>query len=216
MDRTIVEKILEDAGYKIKFIKRYKNCAYRIKLTVGDAFYCGDKGDIWAEGKHKYELVELVNEKYLNKSNDKVFIAYGKDTASREDLENLLRTWNLKPLVLENLPSQGTTIIEKLEQYIPQAKYGIVLFTPDDIGYQVGDENNRKFRARQNVVLELGMLFMKLGRKHVAIIMKKDDKIEKPSDINGILYLGYKNNISEIAERLKKEINKSGYSIPLS
>jgi predicted nucleotide-binding protein len=49
--------------------------------------------------------------------------------------------------------------------------------------------DEKKFRARQNVVLELGMLLSSLGRSKVAILMKNPGKMERLSDIQGLLYI---------------------------
>ena len=81
----------------------------------------------------------------------------------------MLRRWDLEPLIIDQLASKGQTIIEKLEEYTGQANFGIVLATPDDVGYAKDHEDDKKFRARQNVVLELGMLLAKIGRSKVAI-----------------------------------------------
>jgi len=93
----------------------------------------------------------------------RVFIVYGHDVASRESLELLLHKMGLEPIVLQDLPAQGDTIIEKLEHYLGEhgnVGYGCVLLTPDDEGHVAGSEKEKKYRARQNVVLELGMVYM--------------------------------------------------------
>ena len=125
----------------------------------------------------------------------------------------MLQSWNVESLAIDSLPVQGRTIIEQLEHYIPQANYGIILATPDDIGYLVGRENDAKYRARQNVVLELGMLLSKLGRSRISIILKECEKFERPSDIDGILYLQFEKDITEIGPRIKRELNAQGYAI---
>jgi predicted nucleotide-binding protein len=78
----------------------------------------------------------------------------------------------LEPVILQNLPIAGDTIIEKLESNI-DVKYACVLLTPDDEGYRAGNDNEKKLRARQNVILELGMFLVRLGRKRVAILHKE-------------------------------------------
>ncbi|EGO82166.1 DNA-binding protein [Xylella fastidiosa subsp. fastidiosa] len=117
----------------------------------------------------------------------KVFVVYGHDAAARTELEAMLRRWKLEPLILDQLPSQGQTIIEKLEKYTAEVKFAVVLATPDDEGFPACQENEKKFRARQNVVLELDMMLTLLGRKNVAILMKQQDNMERPSDIQGLL-----------------------------
>ena len=76
----------------------------------------------------------------------------------------MLRRWNCEPLILDQLPSEGQTIIEKLEKYASQeVKFAVVLATPDDEGHAKGREDEKKFRARQNVVLELGPPVEQIG-----------------------------------------------------
>jgi predicted nucleotide-binding protein len=100
---------------------------------------------------------------------------YGHDLAARNGLELLLRRMGLKPIVLADLPAAGDTIIEMLEKYLRDARnvgYACVLLTPDDQGHRVGAPEETKHRARQNVILELGMVLSRLGRERVAILYK--------------------------------------------
>ena len=212
MDKRIIRDALERHNYTIIEEKRYKNCAWRFKLSNGLSVFCGDTGKIWCAGKNK-EQIELILKPFEDSQiNNRVFIVYGRNVAVRDELCEMLRSWNIEPYAIDSLPTQGRTIIEQLEHYIPQTNYGVVLATPDDIGYLAGHEDEAKYRARQNVVLELGMLFAKLGRSRVAIILQCCSAFEKPSDIEGILYLEYKSSISEIAKKLKKELNAHGYN----
>src|SRR6266478_10187904 len=121
------------------------------------------------------EKVSVVSAPATNK----IFIVYGHDVEAREQLELLLRRMRLEPVILQNLPIAGQTIIEKLETNL-DVRYACVLLTPDDEGYPAGSPKDKKPRARQNVVLELGMFLVRLGRKRVAILK---GNLELPSDI---------------------------------
>ena len=89
--------------------------------------------------------------------------------------------------------------------------------TPDDEGYRAGHEDEKAFRARQNVVMELGMMLTLLGRKNVAILMKQQDNMERPSDIQGLLYIPFKDNLQKDAgPLLAKEMAAQGYPISLA
>jgi len=147
----------------------------------------------------------------------KVFVVYGHDNVARTELEAMLRRWRLEPLILDQLPSEGQTIIEKLEKYTAEVKFAVVLATPDDEGYRSGHEDEKAFRARQNVVMELGMMLTLLGRKNVAILMKQQDNMERPSDIQGLLYIPFKDNLQKDAgPLLAKEMAAQGYPISLA
>lgn len=147
-------------------------------------------------------------------SNNKVFVVYGHDESSRTQLDAMLRRWGLEPLILDQLPSKGQTIIEKLEEYTSQVEFAVVLATPDDVGHRKDHEDEKTYRARQNVVLELGMMLTKLGREKVAILLKDQDKMERPSDIQGLIYIPFKDNLQkEAGQLLAKEMAAQGYLI---
>ena len=76
------------------------------------------------------------------------------------------------------------------------------MLTPDDRGRK-NYEQTWNPRARQNVIFELGYLFAKLGRKNVLCLIKRD--VEKPSDINGIVYLPFKKSVFEVKADIKTE-----------
>jgi predicted nucleotide-binding protein len=146
----------------------------------------------------------------------KVFVVYGHDEQARDELERLLRKWQLDPLILDQLPSTGKTLIEKLEAFRDSGSYAVVLATPDDEGFPSGQEDKRFFRARQNVVLELGMMLAVLGRERVAILLKDGGQMERPSDIQGLIYIPFKVNVSEAKVQLAQEMNAVGLTIDVA
>jgi len=145
----------------------------------------------------------------------RVFIVYGHDVQAREQLELLLRRLRLEPIVLQNIPSAGDTIIEKLEAFT-DADFACVLLTPDDEGRKCPADPasacELQPRARQNVVLELGMVLARLGRRRVAILLKGHD-IEKPSDISGLIYHAFSHHVDEIKNLLAANLQEAGFHI---
>ena len=118
----------------------------------------------------------------------------------------------LKPIVLQNLPAAGDTIIEKLEKYIGEngeAGFACVLLTPDDEGHKAGVPSAKKPRARQNVVLELGMVLARLGRRRVAILVNQG--VERPSDIDGLIWIGFERDVDEAKLKLLQSLQAAGY-----
>ena len=147
-------------------------------------------------------------------ANGKVFVVHGHDQASREQLELVLHKLGLDPFVLQNTGGAGLTIIEALEQEIgpgaAEVKFGIVLLTPDDFGYaKIDGVDKAQPRARQNVVLEMGMLLSSIGRKNVAILKK--GHVDVPSDAQGILYLGFNDHVKEAVPRLVDRLRNAGF-----
>lgn len=115
------------------------------------------------------------------------------------------------------MPSEGQTIIEKLEKYTADVHFAVVLATPDDEGNRAGREDEKAYRVRQNVVLELGMLLSRLGRSRVAIILKQQANMERPSDIQGLIYIPFKDDLQkEAGTILAKEMAAQGYHIDIA
>jgi predicted nucleotide-binding protein len=115
--------------------------------------------------------------------------------------------------VLEDLPADGDTVIEKLERYLGKhgnVGFACVLLTPDDEGHEAGKPAQKKYRARQNVVLELGMVLARLGRRHVLILIK--ESVEQPSDIAGLIYLRFKERVDKLKATLFKDLKEAGYN----
>ena len=62
--------------------------------------------------------------------------------------------------------------------------------------------------------LELGMLLVKLGREKVAILLRDQANMERPLDINGLIYIAFKDDLQkETHTPLAKEMNAQGYNI---
>lgn len=191
--------------------------ATTLKLANGCLVHCWDKGTVSCQGKNVEQvnaILSAANEMPIQ--NRKVFVVYGHDTNARTQLEAMLRRWDLEPLILDQLISSGQTVIEKLEEYTQQANFGIVLATPDDIGYPKDDESKKQFRVSQNVVLEVGMLLSRIGREKVAILLSQAEHMEKPSDIAGLIYIPFTDNVEETKLSLAKEMQSNGYSIAIA
>jgi predicted nucleotide-binding protein len=142
-----------------------------------------------------------------------VFVVYGHDISARDALELLLRRMDLNPIILQKLPAAGDTVIEKLEHYLGEhgnVGFACVLLTPDDEGHRVGTPEEKKYRARQNVILELGMVLGRLGRRRVAILTK--ESVEQPSDIAGLIYIPFTERVDDARFELLKELLKAGYT----
>lgn len=205
-------------GYSIISENRNgNNYATVLTLVNGCLVNCWDKGTVSLQGKCIAEIEAILSKPVSeNVINRKVFVVYGHDTNARTQLEAMLRRWDLEPLILDQLVSSGQTIIEKLEEYTNQVSFGIVLATPDDIGYPKADESKKQYRVRQNVVLELGMLLAKIGRNKVAILLSQAEEMEKPSDIDGLIYIPFKDNVEEAKLSLAKEMQSNGYVLDIA
>ncbi|MBZ9755069.1 nucleotide-binding protein [Mesorhizobium sp. ESP6-5] len=180
------------------------------------------KGTMWFDGPNDPKTalmgtIEAVLGSGVVKpdTNRTIFVVHGHDPEAREQLELVLHRLGLRPYVLQNTDGGGLTIIEKLEQMIGKnaaSSFGIVLLTPDDVGYSKSDgDAQAKPRARQNVILEMGMLLASLTRERVAILQK--GYMEHPSDVAGIIYIAFKDHVREAVPKLVGRLQAVGITL---
>jgi len=97
----------------------------------------------------------------------KVFIVHGHNEGPREAVARFLERMDLTRIMLHEQASQGMTILEKLIAH-GNGGFAIVVRIPDDLGRAKTAEADQP-RARQNVILEPGYFFGRLGRYKVEV-----------------------------------------------
>lgn len=142
----------------------------------------------------------------------KVFIVHGQDETAKLDVARFIEKLGFEAIILHEQVSSGKTIIEKIEEF-SNVGYGVVLYTPCDLGAKKGDDKNLRARARQNVVFEHGYLIAKLGRRNVCALVKGE--IEIPNDISGVVYVPLDDHKAWKLE-LAKELRNAGYSVDMN
>lgn len=142
--------------------------------------------------------------------NTRVFLVHGRDNELKQEVARFIEHLHIMPIILHEQASKGMTIIEKIEEY-SNVGFGVVLYTPCDVGYEKGCEDNKMGRARQNVVFEHGYLIGKLGRKRVCALIKNN--VERPNDISGVVYIPYEGSWKI---DLAKEMRAAGYKIDMN
>ena len=143
---------------------------------------------------------------------NKVFVVYGRDNEMKATVPAMLRQLHLTPVLLDDQPSQSNTIIEKFE-HNSDVDYAIILLSPDDqASLREENPNSVKYRARQNVILEMGYFIGKLGRKNCAILFRPELNFEFPSDIQGLTYIKYDSEGSW-KYKLIKEMKNIGFKV---
>ncbi len=175
--------------------------------------------------KHKVKKKELNLDSSRKKSefSNKIFIVHGHDELSKEQLARFLTKIGLNPIILHEQPNRGRTLIEKFEEECKDVGYAFVIMTADDVGMDMKSYEKMKagdskyglcLRSRQNVVFELGFFFAQLGRNRVSCLLKNG--IEKPTDIDGIVYIPFEEKIDEKFMDIIRELQTSNYRLDLS
>ncbi|HLG29869.1 MAG TPA: TIR domain-containing protein, partial [Candidatus Brocadiales bacterium] len=74
-------------------------------------------------------------------------------------------------------------------------------------------KNNLLPRARQNVVFEFGLFVGKLTRNRVCCLYTGN--VERPTDLEGLVYLQFKDSVNEIQLDIVKELRAAGYDVKI-
>lgn len=131
----------------------------------------------------------------------KVFISHGHQVAPKLEIKEFIAQRSDDPVIMGDQPGrQGLTIIEALEKFSKGCEFALILLTADDVTRDGGR------RARQNVVHEAGFLQGLLGRSKVVLIVEKG--VEIPSNLSGLFYLEYHQDIKEIFIDLMKVLDE--------
>lgn len=224
------QEAIEKISANLKEIQKTEttgNGGEKYTTTYGAVVIAHTNGNIQYQGKTqaqdraRQEIENAHSPIITSQTNGKqIFIVYGHNKTAREQLELALHKMRLDHSKVVN--DNGQTIIEALEGKLPSVSCGIVLMTKDDRAMSDGDYQNYKaqgkdidgiclFRPRQNVVLELGMLLARLGREQVIII--KQTGVDNPSDLNGVFYVEFKNDVKEALDLVADRLLKIGFAI---
>lgn len=183
------------------------------------------KGTIWCDGPPavKAALEARIDEAFnpggaVMAEPDRgstIFVVHGRDHDARDQLELVLRRLGLEPYVLQTTGGGGDTLIEALERMIgkaAQSSFGIVLATPDDMGYLKAEgSQDAKARARQNVIMEMGMLLASLTRKRCAILTR--GYVELPSNMGGVITIPFNDHVREAVPKLVQRLQEAGFKL---
>jgi predicted nucleotide-binding protein len=168
--------------------------------------------DITSDVLKSVEKNSIGNKKIAKEINmSKIFIVHGHDDSMKLDVARFIEKLGFEVIILHEQANAGLTIIEKIEKF-SDTGYGIVLYSPCDVGSKNEKGATPKLRARQNVVFEHGYLIGKLGRNKVAALVK--DEIELPSDTDGVVYISYDD--ADWRFKICKELKNAGYKVDMN
>jgi predicted nucleotide-binding protein len=128
-----------------------------------------------------------------------VFLVHGHDHTALSEVESYLTNLGVKPVILSRARGPAKSLLQRFLTSATDARFAIVILSADDFGasrIQYGadgvGEKALQFRARQNVILELGFFYGLLGFEPVFVLYRPPDKVfpnfERPSDIEGVVF----------------------------
>jgi predicted nucleotide-binding protein len=132
-------------------------------------------------------------------SKQSIFLVHGHDSDAVAKLQEFLARHKVEPIVLSKIPGASQSLLQRFLTAASNAKFAIVLLSADDLGasrrqYELPKvaEHALQFRARQNVLLELGFFYGHLGWENVFVLYRAPDadfpNFERPSDLDGVVF----------------------------
>jgi predicted nucleotide-binding protein len=216
--------------------KKYADAAVREKLE----YFNKREVDKVEYAMDEFNIVppEQISEDYhpiAGQAKKDVFIVHGRKDRQALLLQKYLREKHgISAKIFEDFKEEtgSNTIIELLEYIWKNASYAFIVATSEDIG-AFGDQferlknkillgekkievakvcnllDNLKTRTRQNIVFEFGLFMGALGKDKVCCLLQTGIA-EKPSDIDGVLYTEFKDNVSEKFSEIDAKLKKIG------
>jgi len=168
---------------------------------------------------------EAIPPQAIQKPPDSVFIVHGHDLALRDEVEAYLTSLGITPIVLSKQASAHQSLLQKFLTWSRDVRFAVILISADDRGASrrqydpprgVG-ERALQFRARQNVILELGFFYGYLGWEHVFVLLRPSDEVfpnfEIPSDLAGVPF-DVLDEEGEWKLVLRGRLRQAGFQIP--
>jgi predicted nucleotide-binding protein len=153
-----------------------------------------------------------------------IFVVHGHDEEMLDAVTAELERLAITPVVLKRVRTSDNHLFAKFMAIAGDANHAIVLISGDDVGssfrdfaHPAGGVARLEFRARQNVILELGYFYGKLGEEHVFVFRKRPplsdrvvNRLEEPSDLAGKIFEDFSGDWKAI---LSERLREAGFPI---
>lgn len=137
------------------------------------------------------------------KGRKRVFIVHGHDHGTRDAVSAKLNELGYEPCILSEQISLGQQLIDKFETEASDAFFAVVILSMDD--QVTNPDGTVTYRARQNVVFELGYFYKKFGTTNFCVL--REEGAEEIGDVKGIVYHAYtRGNLAGMFLRLQKDL----------
>lgn len=178
-------------GQDVSFDMWFKSLSFEFDLATNEALgYCADvtrqaigklESDIQMGIRDKQgRLIEKPQE--FSSESPKAFISHGKESVALRKLKEFLETLDIEPLIVKKQASLDKDLPDKVNLYLSQADFVIILATGDD-------QFEGKRHPRQNVIHEIGLA----QKTHPGrIIYLLEEGAEFPSNIRPKVWESFK------------------------
>jgi hypothetical protein len=140
-----------------------------------------------------------------------VFLIHGRHRAALEAIEDILGAVHprVEVVKLNRQAVPGRALVAEIERIGPQCDAAVVLATPDDRVASHDESEPAEVRARDNVWLEAGWFWARIGLPRTLII--RQESVVMPADLQGVWHLSYQHSPQERARDLLEWITSLAY-----
>ena len=143
-----------------------------------------------------------------------ILFLHGRDETARQTVSRYFEAIGVAPLVLrEATEGDAASAGEELARMAAQAKFAVVLLTPDEVGYPAGLPGEKRSRPAQTLALELGYIAAKLGTDKVLVLTQGN--LDIPTNVLGLNIVAIDNH-EGWKMRLARELRSAGFQIDLN
>lgn len=143
-----------------------------------------------------------------------ILFLHGRDETARQTVSRYFEAIGVAPLVLrEATVGDAASVGEELARMAAQAKFAVVLLTPDEVGYPASLPGEKRSRPAQALVLELGYIAAKLGTDKVLVLTQGN--LEIATHVLGLNTVAIDNH-EGWKMHLARELRSAGFQIDLN
>ena len=157
---------------------------------------------------------------------DAVFVVHGHDQLFLHEVKVFLSSLAIESIVLGEIGGASYSLFARFREVADEAEFAVVLLSADDRGaarkqYDAPGVADKalQFRARQNVILELGFFYGRLSFENVFVLTKAPDEVypdfERPSDLDGVVFDDVRSSV-DWHEQLSGRLHDAGFQVPRS
>ncbi len=145
-----------------------------------------------------YDIIDFVNLVNGKPKGNKVFIGHGGKSNEWLKLEKFLTgDCNLEVAEFDNEPAAGKSIKERLIELVEASQFAILILTKED------EQIDGSFRARQNVIHEVGLFQGALGFDNAIVLI--EEGCETFSNHGGIIRINFqKDKINAVFHEISR------------
>jgi predicted nucleotide-binding protein len=186
--RENFEQSIDDGAQEISRWIRSRSSA-----KIKDSFAAAFSEDLAQE-------VKKAGETATADAKRSVFVVHGHNEAALGEVTAYLHEIGVSTILMKNIEEPEDSLLRRFLRIAEQAAFAVVVYSPDDIGASLlhwdapkGGNNALRYRARQNVVLELGFFLGKLKDFEKVFVLRTDTRepwpeFEMPSDLSGAIF----------------------------